>query len=295
MTLYAPCYYQKFACIAGECRHSCCVGWEIDVDKKALKKYKRLKDKAILASIDRNGAPHFCLGEDERCPHLDEEGLCRIILKYGDEGLCDICREHPRFYHDTVKGREVGIGMSCEEACRLILSEDFTVVEIGKEKGRVRPSRFDALPEREKIYTILSDKKLSYPERLSKIAEGYGIALKADTSVFASLEYLKEENRARFVDAAPFTLIASTPKEMEEYLLRAFAYFVYRHVTAAKSESEARMAVGFSLLCERLLCSLAVKENALTFSAFAELARAVSEELEYSVDNTERIKFSFFM
>lgn len=295
MKLYAPVYYQKFSCLAGECRHSCCIGWEIDVDKKTLKKYKRLKDKAILASIDRNGAPHFCLGEDERCPHLDEEGLCRIILKYGDEGLCDICREHPRFYHDTVKGREVGIGISCEEACRLILSEDFTVVEIGKEKGRVRPSRFDALPEREKIYTILSDQKLSYPERLLKIAEEYGIALKADTSIFASLEYLREENRVRFVDAAPFTPISSTPKEIEEYLLRALAYFVYRHVTAAKSESEARMAVGFSLLCERLLCSLAVKENAFTLVAFAELARTVSEEIEYSEQNTERIKFSFFM
>ncbi len=38
MKLYAPVYYQKFSCLAGECRHSCCVGWEIDVDKKALKK-----------------------------------------------------------------------------------------------------------------------------------------------------------------------------------------------------------------------------------------------------------------
>lgn len=294
MKLYAPVYYQKFSCLAGECRHSCCIGWEIDVDKKTLKKYKRLKDKAILASIEKEGAPHFCLSDDERCPHLDERGLCRIIKTYGEGYLCDICREHPRFYHDTVNGREVGIGMSCEEACRLLLTEDFTVEEIGKTKGRAHSSRFNALPEREKIDTVLSEKKLSYPERLLKIADEYGIALKADTSVFASLEYLKEENRARFAASTPFTPISSTPKEIEEYLLRALAYFVYRHVTAAKSESEVRMAVGFSLLCERLLCSLAVKENALTRETFAEIARVVSEELEYSEDNTAKIKFLFF-
>ena len=32
MKLYAPGYYKRFACIASKCRHSCCVGWEIDID-----------------------------------------------------------------------------------------------------------------------------------------------------------------------------------------------------------------------------------------------------------------------
>lgn len=292
MKLYAPAYYQKFSCIAGDCRHSCCIGWEIDVDKKALKKYKKLRDAAILASVDTRDTPHFCLGEDERCPHLDERGLCRIILAHGEGYLCDICREHPRFYNDTVRGREVGLGMSCEEACRLILSEDFTVTEIGKEKGSVRRFAFDALSEREKIDTVLLDQTLSYSERLLKIAEKYGIAFKTDASVFVSLEYLNQENRQRFADA--FIFDPQTPKPLEPYLCRALAYFIFRHVTAARSESEARMAVGFSLLCERLLCSLAVKEAAFTLEAFADLARIVSEELEYSEENTEEIKFLFF-
>lgn len=293
MKLYAPQYYQKFSCIADECRHSCCIGWEIDVDKKTLKKYKRLKDKAILKSIEKEGAPHFCLSADERCPHLDERGLCRIITAYGEGYLCDICREHPRFYNDTPKGREVGLGMSCEEACRLILNEDFTAREIGEIRGRTRRLAFDALSIRESIYTILLNAKLSYSDRLLKIADTYGIPSTVSASVFSSLEYLKEENRMRFAEAFCFDT-TSTPKELEPYLCRSLAYFVYRHVTAARSESEAKMAVGFSLFCERLLCSLAIKENALTLDAFAELARTVSEELEYSEDNTERIKFSFF-
>ena len=162
MKLYAPAYYKEFACIADKCRHSCCIGWEIDVDKKTLKKYKKLGDDGILTSIDQGETPHFCLSEGERCPHLDERGLCRIICRYGDGYLCDICREHPRFYNNTARGREVGIGMSCEEACRLILTaqDPFAIFEMGKEKGRAPRPRYDALAERERIFSLLSNKDL---------------------------------------------------------------------------------------------------------------------------------------
>lgn len=297
MKLYAPRYYQKFTCIAGNCRHSCCIGWEIDVDKKTLKKYKKLKDDAILSSIERDEVPHFCLCADERCPHLNEEGLCRIILKYGDGCLCDICREHPRFYNDTARGREVGIGMACEEACRLVLTtDDFGVCMIGKEKGRHRRPSFDALPVRDGIYAVLADKVLSYPERLGRIADAFDVSFPSDkacASLFSSLEYMKEENRARFSAASPFVAFSTTPKEIEIFLSRTLAYFVFRHVTATRNACELRMVVGLCLLLERLLCSLAVKENALSLDAFSEIVREVSEELEYSEENTERLKLFF--
>ena len=83
MKLYAPKYYTDFVCIADKCRHSCCIGWEIDVDGEALEKYDSSeKDyaKNIRKSIDREDIPHFCLLPNERCPHLNERGLCNIIL-----------------------------------------------------------------------------------------------------------------------------------------------------------------------------------------------------------------------
>ena len=42
MKLIAPDYYPRFRCIADRCRHSCCVGWEIDVDEESLEKYAAL-------------------------------------------------------------------------------------------------------------------------------------------------------------------------------------------------------------------------------------------------------------
>ena len=45
-------------------------------------------------------------------------------------------------------------------------------------------------------------------------------------------------------------------------------------------------SLGFSMLCERLLASLV----SCNTDDIAELARIISEEIEYSEDNTERIK-----
>ena len=31
-----PNYYDKFKCIADRCKHSCCIGWEIDIDDDTM-------------------------------------------------------------------------------------------------------------------------------------------------------------------------------------------------------------------------------------------------------------------
>ena len=108
MKLYAPAYYHEFSCIADRCRHSCCIGWEIDVDRDTLQYYQTLDGdyaSAIRQSIDTSDTPHFTLAAHDRCPHLDGRGLCHIITAYGHQALCEICREHPRFYHDTPHGK----------------------------------------------------------------------------------------------------------------------------------------------------------------------------------------------
>ena len=51
--------------------------------------------------------------------------------------------------------------------------------------------------------------------------------------------------------------------------------------------------MGLSLFCERLLASIAKAEGIQNITAFIRLARIVSEEIEYSEDNTEAIRFEF--
>ena len=86
MKLLAPEYYNDFKCIADKCRHSCCVGWEIDVDGDTMARYEALDSgygPEIIGSIEKGDTPHFRLCEKDRCPHLDERGLCRIITELG--------------------------------------------------------------------------------------------------------------------------------------------------------------------------------------------------------------------
>ncbi len=292
MKLYAPEYYKDFACIADRCRHSCCTGWEIDVDADTRALYGTLLGeigKDVRESIEDG---HFRLIEGDRCPHLTKEGLCRIIREAGERYLCEICREHPRFYNGTPHGREVGIGLSCEEACRLILASDgyANMIEIGETDGEYTDG-FDPIPLRQELYGILSDEAVPYPARLRKIGAAHGVSLSAYTDeewreLLASLEYLTEEHRHLF---AVYTSDPSTPKEIEKPLKRALAYFIFRHCTATGSKEDFRTAVGLSLFLERLLCSMA---NA--FGDVHECARILSEEIEYSEENTEEIQLTFW-
>lgn len=301
MKLYAPYYYKSFTCIADKCRHSCCIGWEIDVDGETAEKYAALNGgygDTVRTCLDTDDVPHFPLLPDGKCPHLDENGLCRIILNLGEDYLCEICREHPRFYNTTVRGKEVGVGMSCEEACRLILeSDDYSsIIEIGDFPDEIiEASEFDTVAQRNFIYGILSDGALNYKSKLRKISEAYDVS-PTDISdaewkdIINSLEYLDESHKELFLN---FSTKKAIPKEYEKYAERALAYFVYRHCAEADSKKEFSASLGFCLFCEKLLASLATRQETVSPAELYEYARIISEELEYSESNTEAIKFEF--
>ena len=42
MKIVKPDYYDSFRCIADKCRHSCCIGWEIDIDEDTLDLYENI-------------------------------------------------------------------------------------------------------------------------------------------------------------------------------------------------------------------------------------------------------------
>lgn len=291
MKLYAPLYYKKFKCIADRCTHSCCIGWEIDIDGCTLEKYSTLSGsygEYIRKSIDNSDTPCFRLANGERCPHLNSNGLCSIITNFGEDYLCEICREHPRFYNDTPMGKEVGVGIACEEACRIVLSSDdynkFYVVEELEQEAQEWD--FNPLYCRARIFEILS-LAIPYNEKLALICEEFNIStsILSDTqwlSCIGSLEYLDSAHRQLFS-----CFSTNSHCDFEKELGRALAYFVYRHTTQAIDKDEFYMSLGFCLFCERLLCSLANKTDIYL------AARIISEELEYSCDNTEAIKEQF--
>ena len=293
MKLYGPKYYKSFRCIADKCEHSCCVGWEIDVDDEALDKYESLGGgygDDVKRSISYDGVPHFKLCADDRCPHLDEKGLCKIILNLGEGYLCDICREHPRFYNytDIV---EVGLGISCPEAARIILaSPDYMSMEEVGEVFANGDIEFNGRIMRGKVYAILSDSSLAYSERLAKIYSGYDISFGDDEvwlKKLLDLEYLDERHKNLFMSYSSFC----SPVGVDQYLERFLAYLIYRHCTEAFDAEDFVLRLSFCLFCERLARSLIVSEGASSLGEVAGLVSIISEELEYSEENTEALTY----
>ena len=301
MELFAPQYYLSFKCIADRCRHSCCIGWEIDVDEKALEKYNSAAEdyaEVVKESIEQGDAPHFRLCEGDRCPHLRPDGLCQMILSLGEDYLCDICREHPRFYNDTVLGREVGLGLVCEEACRIILESDGyrSMVNLGLTSDEApETDGYDAICHREEIFDILSNSSIPYGERLTLISEKYSVSPKDIPDqrwreLLSESEYIDEGDRELF---SAYSSANKTPESLEKYLERALAYFIYRHASSAEDDGDLRASIGLSLFLERLLCSAVISCGSSDFESVCDIARRLSEELEYSEENTEAIKFEF--
>ena len=301
MKIYAPKYYPSFRCIADKCKNSCCVGWAIEIDPHTVGKYRKLDrecgTKILDSIVKEKGSPsRFRLSADKRCPHLDERGLCKIISAHGEEYLSNICREHPRFYNVLSGRTEVGLGVACEEAARIILtSDDFDeMILIGKDRKPPADFEYDFSADRQWIYQKLSDKSLPYSERLRIIYEKYGVS-PSDISdsetrdVIANLEYINEESRESFLVYSSKTVAAP---ECEEYLVRALAYFIYRHASA-ESEADFTSSLGLALFLERLFASLLMKAEKVDTDTAVSIIREISEEIEYSEENTQDIKFMF--
>lgn len=299
MKLYAPKYYTDFICIADRCTHSCCVGWEIDVDSAAMQKYLSLPHgygDTLRESIDTDGTPHFKLDKRDRCPHLNSKNLCKIILELGEDCLCDICREHPRFYNYSSLGREVGLGIACEEACRIVLNSDsFETVCIGTSSEDEYESEFDTVALREKIYSILADPALTHRDKLLKLQLEFDFSLSCITDsevkdLIDSLEFLDESHRDRF---KAYSSEYEAPASLERALERLLAYFVFRHCTEECDENTYRASLGMCLFLTRLFASVAANEKAESERELIEIARMISEEIEYSESNTEALKLEF--
>ena len=124
MRLTVPDYYDRFRCIASRCTDNCCIGWEIGIDPAALADYQSQPDAfgdRLRAAIQPGDPPFFALTKSGRCPFLNEENLCDIYRQLGESHLCAICDQHPRFHNWFGAEKESGLGLSCEEAARLIL------------------------------------------------------------------------------------------------------------------------------------------------------------------------------
>ena len=296
-----PDYYKDFCCIADKCRHNCCIGWEIDIDDHTAQYYKEAENVLSVQlknRIDASTKPaHFILDENERCPFLSNNNLCNIITCLGEEHLCTICTEHPRF-HNELPGRiESGVGMCCEEAARIILSkkEPTNLVCEGSPEGVDEIIEF-----RDKITEILQNREAIFSHRVDNMLNlCVNPALYKDigqwADVFLSLERLDEnwtkvletlKQHSHQIPCAEFdTYMHQREAEYEQLCV----YLIYRHLANAPDIYEAELIAKFTALSYFLLRNIGavmyLKKGDFSFENQVDLCRMFSAEIEYSDEN----------
>lgn len=124
MEITRPDYYKEFSCIAGACPDTCCAGWQIVIDDKSLKKYKRVKGTfRNRLHNDIDWKEKVFRQYEKRCAFLNEDSLCDIYSEVGKRMLCDTCRKYPRHIEEFEGLREYSLSLSCPEAARILLGK----------------------------------------------------------------------------------------------------------------------------------------------------------------------------
>ena len=165
MQYTVPHYYNKFHCTADQCEDTCCAGWQIMIDERSLKKYRKVKGafgNRLFNSIDwKEGS---FLQYDGRCAFLDENNLCDICSELGPDMFCKTCRNYPRHIEEFPNVREISLSLSCMEAGKLILGCTSPIRFLTKETERDEA-------EEETFDYFLYDKLLSVRESAIRILQ----------------------------------------------------------------------------------------------------------------------------
>ena len=277
-----PDYYDDFKCIAGACQHNCCIGWEIDIDSESFQKYQNA-DGEVKRSLQKNIAlepcAHFVLTEEERCPYLNGDNLCELILYGGEEMLCQICSEHPRFYNTIDDVTEVGLGLCCEAAAKLILTKTEPLKLIAEDGAPVGNAFFQ---ERAAIFAILQNRKMPFTERIAAALAKANVASpigKADwIAVYKELERL-DVTWERYLNSLT-CVREDIPAGMDVVFEQLLCYFVYRHLIGCKDDFLFGERLQFAVLSCYMIASLVQSP-----ADVLEIARMYSAEIEYSDEN----------
>ena len=123
-----PEYFAEFKCDGKKCNAACCKNWKIPIDDDTLIKYQQIEsqDKEISSKIRffvDDEIHLIMLSKNGHCPFLNDENLCSIQLKYGEDFLSKTCKMYPRIVNKIkeVPVFERALTVSCPVAAEMVL------------------------------------------------------------------------------------------------------------------------------------------------------------------------------
>ena len=289
ISLY-PTIYHTFQCKADRCENTCCQLWTIDIDEVTAERYhtmtgplgERLRQ---AITVDDEGS-HFVFSKAQpMCPLLNENGLCKVVLELGEEGLCDTCHMHPRFYKYIEDLELCGVGLSCEATVELLTEDaqsDWVIFTIEDDQGEFSPDERLTI---QNIFELLAlDIDSSYfqyspnpdVQYYAKLLDLYGTTEPIDEEWTTQINILSHDT------GKLFTAVQSYIANHDMGLFnKVFQYILYRQIDMLADYSleailsYARDGVEYILIT-----------SAIEGSPLKQIARW-SQQIEYDEDNVE--------
>lgn len=323
MKFIKPNFYDKFHCIASKCSDTCCAGWEVDIDPDTLDYYDTVEGELgerLRENIEElpDGTACFRLTEGERCPFLTEDNLCELITELGEDSLCEICREHPRFYEQVGDRMEMGIGLCCEEACRLLFEEkdpitfitttvgelpdEFILPDSGMEAFRLRGEAFKIVQDRTLPLRVRMHRLLDFGERAQKIlcdraapsdTESAQDIPMARTVLFDCMEALEpyDDTWPETVQLLEDTSLEVNLDDIDGGYENLMVYFLYRHFARGAFDGRVAARVKFCAVSVWFICLMNTHrlQESGEFTPWDRIVctKDYSKQVEYSAENME--------
>lgn len=296
MKYYQLNYCKNFKCKAGECLNTCCAKWTIDLTARDFKRLTLLckTDARVKLGVDEHTRT-LKTDENRRCLFLDDDGLCYIIKKYGENALPAVCKVHPRFKNFFTGREETGLGLACEEAARKILSLNgkMRLVQLRDTREEAHLSRIERsiILFRNKAVSIANDKTRSVSDRIKTLLAFASTReeLVLPTNIIPALlktDCLEPSVKKLYVKALSVTPQPDPFCGFENAAASLLSYFIYRHVSRAADETDLKVRLAFSVCSAFAVFYLAKASGKNGLEGLISAARTYSAEIEYSDDNT---------
>lgn len=327
--------FKNFRCTADACKDNCCIGWEIDIDEDTMAFYDTFSgDMAdrLKRGISKEGTPHFITDENDRCPFLNCNNLCDIIINLGEDKIPYICRNHPRFYTWLDTRVEMGIGLCCPEGAKLLLSSPkslVTHIPYDSDDSTEAVATF----ARDVAFSIIQDRSYSIATRLCafldfcesmdeflffddingvrNVADTFKINPHPEYVCATDIDEILELYKGLIPINSDWTNLMESltensrdilskkgilPAENRDYLYmyeHLGVYFIYRHFINGFKDGDI-LSAGNLIVLSIIFCGICSGLTQLLKNdvSIQEISSLYSKQVEYSQDNTDAVSYS---
>lgn len=321
MKIFRPTYIGEFACDGKACNSRCCRDWRIAVDEEAREKFLRLpvSDRTeIFCHIDES-TQVFEMKNSGACPFLNENFLCKLQIKHGEDFLPAICQSFPRVtYKLDEKIFLQTMTLTCPVAANLILLREEPIIFETVDELKTRQifdfterisSAEKFLSRQQAAVKILQRRDLSINQRLKNLCEFFGEKISANFDEIKHAttlaEIFGEMYDATSTDVKKIQLVETYRAYrrnilsqlrgefsivMENYLVNEFVMRCYPYAFAGDEAFNCRVFVTVYRAVEFATVLATVARSCLTVEKFLNLLCALNDKFDHSRGSMEAIK-----